>query len=884
MNSRFVPEMGGLVRESVSLADLLVLLRHSRDIVLQSSSSSSPSSLSISSPSSTSPFSSSNGSSLSHEAMTEVNRTRGILEKISISTWQCFHLASALHPHNAKALTDMLQVLVDEACIPVISQQTGGADGNFTSASGVTLYRKQCVGANENNSKHSLSTRQRQRLGDDYTTALRVETARKIVIMIDDCAIFERLRVILEERSLTDINWVDGRCIHENISRSVDHTISMREADPFKYDSHISALERNTQLFLSMNPAHIMEFSTPVPSTADAPESPSALYGYLGIPSLSGLFSETWLVEDGYDGSPYPSITPSRRAIINARTRARKGIGRARASESESVSASSLSHQVVTNLHSMVKIVRKILWKEGLTLQSTSGISSIVDLKVMECDRLDRILSMENLELIPDLGSAYDNISFSISVPYHWEWYGDSPLLVNRSISMVDLTEMCRAIFMVPLRREIAPLLENRNDRVMFDILACIDNLPWSNLVKNREIEPTAQAAQSSVEQAAVIAEQKPIKTPRLRPPPLPLLSKVSAVPIRDKVKVTGAEPIMRPGTDLGPEIPPVPERNLMTAVKNRAEIENKTLSQAPSTKTPLSERERIGKMRESMLLRKLLGLEEESAIHNTDDTKRLSNLLAVKDFSTVAVIAPTGLSGELIQYPISDQEAPLEPALHHACMGRKGGGHPTGQRDGQGQGQGQNSSVTGTPLQLNFHAVNGAHFEKQSTAKLRNQECLDPNSLTRRKTTGRIGEFMAYELLVSNMTKLRLSSVEWINRNHETTEPFDIVVRTIEGFARFCEVKTTHRNHGNNTQWPISKREVCTAVNKGQQYFAMCLRISSLPLSRAGEQQAYHLEEAHIVGWECGLAQGLYDNEACLLLQIGGGTLTLKAQQNIQY
>jgi hypothetical protein len=63
---------------------------------------------------------------------------------------------------------------------------------------------------------------------------------------------------------------------------------------------------------------------------------------------------------------------------------------------------------------------------------------------------------------------------------------------------------------------------------------------------------------------------------------------------------------------------------------------------------------------------------------------------------------------------------------------------------------------------------------------------------------------------------------------------------------------KFAHRNHGSNTQWPISLKGVCAAVNIGPQYFAMCVRISPLTLfSRAGEQPDYSLEEAHLVRWD---------------------------------
>jgi Domain of unknown function (DUF3883) len=344
--------------------------------------------------------------------------------------------------------------------------------------------------------------------------------------------------------------------------------------------------------------------------------------------------------------------------------------------------------------------------------------------------------------------------------------------------------------------------------------------------------------------------------------------------------EVTGAGPTMTSGADLGLEITEQ-EKNRMTIVKHRADKEkNKSLNYALSTTNPLSELEKIGNMRES-LLNGVVGLIEDPAVHNTDDTKRLCNMHGVNDCSTVAAIAPTGLTGEVTQYPISDQYAPFGRDSRHACIEGRGAGYPTGQKDGQGEGRDDRflNSTADTPLQLNFHAVSGAHFERQYSAELRDQE--SNVSMTQEKTISRIGEYMAYKLLEHNMEKLGLSSVEWINRNQETTEPFDIVVRTVEGFVRYCEVLTTTRNHGSNTQWPISLKEVCAAVNIGPQYFAMCVRISPLPLfSRAGEQPDYSLEEAHLVGWDCGLAEGLYNKEACLLLQVGGGVLTFRKRQ----
>jgi Domain of unknown function (DUF3883) len=341
-----------------------------------------------------------------------------------------------------------------------------------------------------------------------------------------------------------------------------------------------------------------------------------------------------------------------------------------------------------------------------------------------------------------------------------------------------------------------------------------------------------------------------------------------------------GVVPTITSDADLG-LVTTEQERNRMTIVKDRGDKEkNNSLNNTLSTTNPLTELEKIGNMRES-LLKGVVGLVEQPAIQNTDDTKLLCNMHGVNDCSTVAAIAPTGLTGEVTQYPISDQHAPFGPHSRHACIEGRGAGYPTGQKVGQGQDRDDRCliSTADTPLQLNFHAASGAHFEKQYSAELRDQE--SNVSMTQQKTISRIGEFMAYELLVYNMEKLGLCSVEWINRNQESTKPFDIAVRTVEGFVRYCEVLTTSRNHGSTTQWPISLEEVCAAVNIGPQYFAMCVRISSLPLfSRSGEQPDHRLEEAHLVGWDCGLAEGLHNMEACLLLQVGGGVLTFKKGQ----
>jgi hypothetical protein len=184
-----------------------------------------------------------------------------------------------------------------------------------------------------------------------------------------------------------------------------------------------------------------------------------------------------------------------------------------------------------------------------------------------------------------------------------------------------------------------------------------------------------------------------------------------------------------------------------MTIVKHRADKENKSLNNALSTTNPLSELEKMGNMRES-LLKGIVGLIEDPAVHNTDDTKRLCNMHGVNDCSTVAAIASSGLTGEVTQY------APFGPDSRHACIEGRGAGYPTGQKDGQGEGRDDRflNSTADTPLQLNFHAVSGAHFERQYSAELRDQE--SNVSMTQQKTTSRFGEYMAYKLLEHNMEK----------------------------------------------------------------------------------------------------------------------------------
>ena len=89
--------------------------------------------------------------------------------------------------------------------------------------------------------------------------------------------------------------------------------------------------------------------------------------------------------------------------------------------------------------------------------------------------------------------------------------------------------------------------------------------------------------------------------------------------------------------------------------------------------------------------------------------------------------------------------------------------------------------------------------------------------STSARAALGRWGEEAAFLHLRKEFPE---AAVEWVNREHETGEPYDIVVRGAEGRADYYEVKTTKA--GDKDIFEISSREWGYAQEQGPRFHVL--------------------------------------------------------------
>ena len=139
---------------------------------------------------------------------------------------------------------------------------------------------------------------------------------------------------------------------------------------------------------------------------------------------------------------------------------------------------------------------------------------------------------------------------------------------------------------------------------------------------------------------------------------------------------------------------------------------------------------------------------------------------------------------------------------------------------------------------------------------------------------SGRLGERLAARYLAEYLTHAfpgQQCVCEWVNKDHETGLPYDIIVQLPDSSPKRCEVKcrTSHapgdRQH-KTRQWPISASEVNEASINQQHYF--CILIE-LHVDYAG--RTLDIGHIHVIGFTGGLIASLQGAQTQLFIQVNG-------------
>lgn len=165
---------------------------------------------------------------------------------------------------------------------------------------------------------------------------------------------------------------------------------------------------------------------------------------------------------------------------------------------------------------------------------------------------------------------------------------------------------------------------------------------------------------------------------------------------------------------------------------------------------------------------------------------------------------------------------------------------------------------------------VEGEAIKHQNFASGRIGEELAVKQLRRRFTT---------QSILMTPTERTCTAVRWLNEHGEAGLPYDIQLEYSDGSTKHCEVKTRsvprilaaephdgadHGASSANTQWIMSPAEVAQAHAEKDAYFCVFINLCI----DHGQKQV-ELRQSRIVGYERGLVNAVYVDQARLILQL---------------
>ena len=943
---RFVPSLPGLVKKKLSLRDLLTILEHSRNEIRTFKCR----------------------GEVKKEEMTVISNMRKVLIGISIALWQSFRIKRALHPYSASSLEEMKEIFRVQDLFPMISQTTGQPLREFTSASVTDItdlsdaeMEDDCEEDAALESAGVVSSETASSTSTSIRSEVQSTTEKKVKIAVDDSSLFAKLRIILEEREVSNICWIDGSSNYSTDNITVTSAPEFDNLEEMTYD--IQALKDDTEKSLNMSHEEFTQVCTDLQAiTFFAPITSAALYQFLKIPTLSSLFTER--------------IQSIPQVLV------------------PSVPSSSLTSRMHKYLNSLLEIAQRqiimVIGEHLSVLVGTTRMQRVVNLAIKECSGLERHLDMN----APHLGPEFDNIAISQSIQFHWSWSGDAPLTVfiRDTISTEDLLDTCINLIMQPLLIEIAIMRKNRENELMLEIrknmkkfarkpdslfafeydeipelptgvdpwivLSCIDVEEISNDEEEEEEEEEVvkkTAVYTEEEQLKIDEYNKAVqdreqnradrialmKKQQVVEPPVEVLDPkyypTSSVDEANKVYVSQRTEEMKNIAEYyvaTPDVGVMPileiahyEGTRYPSGGARLNADNNGDFDKYSTSDPQGHRisstggnrdhasEKIGNTariagytaRDADFppLRAAHSVEKGNfAVDRTDYAAESSGAAAVavgmsETYSRQAVDTH---NYNTPSYTLPDLHNPADNNDKARHIGANGQGNSHGDGRGYGLGNGQvygqvydqgNGQVYGQGIGQGF----GGEFNNFSPIPIRSTVPLDLsgilssdafNNLTLASinrdnagestdlgskvlgcnaTTGRLGEYFAYQYLKSHQEALGLNSVIWLNKDNEAFGPFDICLITGTG-TKYCEVKATsfagEIGTKGSVQWFISSAEVKAAETIGKDYFAICLSIAVDKVSGRPAPSAMYM-----IGWDRGLSDSLLCKEASLLLQV---------------
>ena len=897
---------------------------------------------------------------------------RTILIGISIAVWQSFRIKRALHPYSASSLEEMKETFSVQELFPMISQTTGNPLREFTSASvtdiadvtDVTdLYEEDneddvaVVGDGVSSDTATSTATSTCTHGEDRST-----TEKKIKIAVDDASLFQKLRIILEERKVSNICWIDGSSSTDNFSPT--NASEFDNLEEMTYD--IQALREDTEQSLNMSHEEFTHVCSDLQAiTFFAPITSAALYQFLKIPTLSGLFTERI---QSIPQVQVPSVT--------------------------SLSLTSRMHKYLNSLLEIAQ--RQIVMVIGeffSVLVGTTRMQRVVNLVIKECSSLERHLDMN----ASHLGPQFDNIAISQSIQFHWTWNGEAPLTVfiRDTITTEDLLDTCINLIMQPLSIEIAIMKKNRENELMQEIRKNMKKFarkpdvrfafeydeipelpsgmdPWivlsciemeENNDDDDDDEPEDEEEEEEKEEVVEVkkntvyteAEQLKIdeynkalqdreqnradRNLTLRKQqavecPIEILDPkyypISSIDDANKMYVTQRTEEMKniaeyfvATPDVG--VMPILEiahyeaaRYLTGGVRlhadnggdNRHSAISMIDSQGRQTNNTGVNREyayestsHTAQVADPTAKRGDYTVEKgEYAVDRSNytaeprgvdvDDMRMRDTYSRQAVDTINYITPSDVLPDLHNTAYNDntdkrhiggygQESLQSGQGYSKGFTQAGQGYGNGNGQGYGQaGQGyagEFNTFSPMPIRstvpldlsgfLSSDAFNNLTLATISSINIGESVDLGSKVLTCNATTGRLGEYFAFEYLRSQQEALGLTSVIWLNKYNEAMKPFDICMNTRDGM-KYCEVKATSYSGGMGTkgsvQWFISSTELKMAEEKGKDYFALCLSIAVDKVSGKPAPSAMYM-----IGWDRGLYDSLLCKEASLLLQV---------------
>eukprot|EP00596_Hydrurales_sp_CCMP1899_P000311 CAMPEP_0119053330 /NCGR_PEP_ID=MMETSP1177-20130426/74359_1 /TAXON_ID=2985 /ORGANISM="Ochromonas sp, Strain CCMP1899" /LENGTH=931 /DNA_ID=CAMNT_0007033255 /DNA_START=3359 /DNA_END=6154 /DNA_ORIENTATION=- len=901
---RFIPNSKGLIKQSISLNDLLSMLKHYIELIRNKQGIYGD----------------------REEKVVLEKNVKHILESISTNIWKCFNIIKALHPYSVEALVEMREIFKVSDLIPTLN-------GRFVNTAGVSTVDQESDGEDYDDEEEEESSDDDDEEEEDESinkeasftinnctgaddvniTQLdindRIKSSesnrmdgfphKKLVISVDDMSIYKLLEPVLKAKKLdTRICWMDGCVV--NPSNTNEFT---------NVDTEYNTNNLNNSI-INLSPEEFMSVTTTIAdNTFKAPKTTVSLFKFLDIPSLSRIVEESWTEGD----LPLP---PSSTLLFDSST----------------IPTCQPATLIMSSLNALLEVAQRFLNKNGRgdlceTLTQSIRFQSLFELKVSECADLRRQLCLN----LSSFGPAYKGVIVEAeeSLSYHRGYNTTQTLVVNKSISPTVVLQLCVDLIMQPMRIEVALRDKNQSLELMDNLRSLMIKFSKSPLSQfpflfdHEEILPLPDHITPWVMVQIVIEE--------------------TVEAIKEEKEEEEESPAAMARREAYERLRGESQSRAMSVAKDRMEKTEKFIDLEKTKLKEINDR-RIAALSEDLIQQSLEPSNQNNLLISAEDElfngekERLP--LLVSHFQgqrgpRVFVNEPSmqgegegGLSnGYSSECMIGEMEGEIERQKEGDKEGERGDvpgeGHhmllngssthnnssnndfmstnnrsfegssgtyqggffdvsssrPIEGSGGKGFGGGLYDPSVSRPNAPAPHPVNlkdilsKESFSREFLSSIGgfSEGCNDENMseliLSDNAVSGRVGEYWASEYLTSQANTFGFLSVDWLNKECEQGKPYDIQVEIAEGVYRFCEVKTRSfdtAKYVDINQWFISPKEVLLAQEKGFSLFALCLSIS---VDR--QEGTMTPQSTFLLGMEGGLLQSFLTKESSLTLQV---------------